>query len=245
MRWFHLMTVLCVFAMSTACATPPRNLFRLGETDLSIKTSAYPEFTADDWSSITATSCITHLYRCNFDESGQVTQFEPMDLSAPNFKALSDEAIRSWKFMSGKSGQCFVDFIYSADGGTRIVIVPESMAKEIAARRARLRTVDDPAKPKVKSIATVLPRYPFEALKKGQSGVVTVRFDVSPEGRPENTRIERSEPENVFDRATLQAHKRWRYPTLEQEPNKVRKGLTASVYFKPTGTFGYECELGY
>ncbi len=231
--------------MTTACVTTPRTLFVLGETDLSIKTSAYPEFTAEDWSSATIRSCITHLYRCEFDEHGQVTKFEPMDLSAPDFKAYSDEAIRSWKFMGGKSGQCFVDFIYSADEGTRVVIVPEPMAKEIAAKRARLRSVDATGKLKIKSITTVLPRYPLEALRKGQAGVVTVRFDVSPEGHPENPRVERSEPQNVFDRATLQALSHWRYPTLAQEPDKVRKGLTASIYFKPEGTFGYECELGY
>lgn len=238
---------LMILTLTGACATHTKNISIVGDVNLELKTSVYAELEKADWNAEKDQSCVTHLYRCAFDSTGTVTQIEPMDLSSPAFKEFSDEAMRSWSFKTGKSGQCFVDYIYSRDGSTRVLIIPEELAQDVVEKRTRLRAEREKPgqKAKVKSLKQVTPKYPREAALNGQAGVVTVRFDVNPDGIPENFQVQRSVPLKVFDFETLRSLRQWRYPTLTQEPDKQRQGIQVTVYYKREGTLGYECELGY
>lgn len=55
------------------------------------------------------------------------------------------------------------------------------------------------------------PEYPPEAAQRGVEGHVTVEFDVTADGGVDNAEVVESEPAGVFDRAALDAVRRWRY----------------------------------
>lgn len=60
------------------------------------------------------------------------------------------------------------------------------------------------------------PRYPVAAAQQGVSGKVLLVVDVAADGSVRGVEIEKSEPAGVFDAATLEAVKQWRFePALE------------------------------
>lgn len=56
-----------------------------------------------------------------------------------------------------------------------------------------------------KIIRMIQPRYPFDAKQKGINGKVLLRFVVSADGTVVEPHVVKSEPENVFDQAALDA----------------------------------------
>ncbi|WP_203292170.1 energy transducer TonB [Maricaulis parjimensis] len=64
------------------------------------------------------------------------------------------------------------------------------------------------------------PRYPYEAAVSDLDGVVYVRFDVTADGRTENVEVIGSFPPGIFDDASVEAVRRWRYQpaTRDGEP---------------------------
>lgn len=60
-----------------------------------------------------------------------------------------------------------------------------------------------------------LPTYPGRAYQNGRQGWVVVRFDVDSDGRVARTRIARSVPDGVFDRASRRAVSNWIFSPLE------------------------------
>jgi TonB family protein len=58
--------------------------------------------------------------------------------------------------------------------------------------------------------------YPPQAQRDGREGYVTVEFDVTPEGSVDNAEVVESEPAELFDRAALEAVRRWRYAPDER-----------------------------
>lgn len=63
----------------------------------------------------------------------------------------------------------------------------------------------------LRAVSTPAPDYPPAALRAGDSGEVVVEFTVNPDGSVGNPRVVRSSPPRVFDRAALNAVRRWRY----------------------------------
>ena len=57
----------------------------------------------------------------------------------------------------------------------------------------------------------VQPIYPFAAKKQGLTGEVVVRCLIQPEGRATHIRVVASEPDGVFDEATIRAIEKWRF----------------------------------
>lgn len=55
------------------------------------------------------------------------------------------------------------------------------------------------------------PKYPASAVKKGVDGCVVVSFLIDAQGRAEKVEVIESKPKDVFDKATLQALKQWRF----------------------------------
>lgn len=60
-------------------------------------------------------------------------------------------------------------------------------------------------------IDTPAPRYPPQALRRGETGTVLVRVDVGPDGVPTSTSIVQSSRSRLLDRAALDAVRRWRF----------------------------------
>ena len=60
-----------------------------------------------------------------------------------------------------------------------------------------------------------LPAYPASAYRNGRQGWVVVRFHVYSDGSVHRTRIARSVPDGVFDRAAMSAVSDWEFRPLE------------------------------
>lgn len=57
----------------------------------------------------------------------------------------------------------------------------------------------------------VLPDYPRRAFNSGRQGWVIMRLDVKVDGNTDNVQIERSLPQGLFDGASIQAVKAWKF----------------------------------
>lgn len=66
----------------------------------------------------------------------------------------------------------------------------------------------------LRPVSTPAPAYPPEALRAGESGEVVVEFTVNPDGSVSNPRVVRATPPRTFDRAALNAVRRWRFQPI-------------------------------
>ena len=81
-------------------------------------------------------------------------------------------------------------------------------------------------------IQRVNPEYPREAERRGTEGSVEVSFTVSPEGKVSDVIIVNAEPSDIFDRAAVDAVRRWRYEPKKVGGVPVEAHLQALVQFK-------------
>lgn len=74
----------------------------------------------------------------------------------------------------------------------------------------------------------VAPRYPPNAYRSRQGGSVTVSFTVRRSGRTGHIRVLMSKPHHVFDRATVEAVRQWRF-----QPVKTPTQVVQTINFTP------------
>jgi TonB family protein len=87
-----------------------------------------------------------------------------------------------------------------------------------------------------KRIRYVTPEYPREALQKKLSGEVRVRITVDTDGTVKTASIISSNPPGVFDRAALEAVRRWRYKPIEIDGTAVEGSALTNLIFQPDTT---------
>lgn len=85
----------------------------------------------------------------------------------------------------------------------------------------------------VKRIRYVTPDYPTDALSRRLGGVVTIEFKIDSKGAPRDVRVLKAEPAKVFDRAAVDAVKRWRYEPLLIDGAPVEVPMHFSIRFAP------------
>ncbi len=76
----------------------------------------------------------------------------------------------------------------------------------------------------------ITPAYPERCRSKGAHGVVTVQFDVTPEGNVTNPRIIES-PDRCFDRPIRNAVSKWKYPPASSRLG-MRYGMVETFSFQ-------------
>ncbi len=65
-------------------------------------------------------------------------------------------------------------------------------------------------------ISTATPEYPLSAVRDRIEGAVDVAFTITRDGKVRDVQVLQSEPARVFDRAAVDAVKRWRFdPRIE------------------------------
>ena len=74
------------------------------------------------------------------------------------------------------------------------------------------------------AVSTPAPQFPAEAYRNRQSGEVQVEFVVGTNGSVTSSRVVRSNPRRVFDRAALEAVNRWRFQPVA-EPITSRRTI--------------------
>jgi protein TonB len=71
-------------------------------------------------------------------------------------------------------------------------------------------------------ISTPQPQYPEDALRRGQTGAVTLEFTVNPDGSVGNLVVVSATPRGVFERGVQSAVRRWRFQPIAA-PQTVRR----------------------
>ena len=78
----------------------------------------------------------------------------------------------------------------------------------------------------------VEPKFPKKAARKGQSGQVTISFDVDPQGKPTNLNIEKAYPKRIFEKAAKEAVRQWQFiPKFENNIPTKDIGLVFTLTF--------------
>lgn len=98
----------------------------------------------------------------------------------------------------------------------------QQAAQQQAAQQQAAQTAAAPARSaapvassELRALSTPAPAFPAEALRAAQSGEVQVEFTVSPDGSVSAARVVRSTPPRIFDRAAVNAVKRWRFQPVD------------------------------
>ncbi|KAF1697725.1 energy transducer TonB [Pseudoxanthomonas koreensis] len=77
------------------------------------------------------------------------------------------------------------------------------------------------------------PRYPPEAMRRGDAGTVVLLVAVDPEGRPVSIDVTRRSGSRELDRAAVEAVSRWRFePARDAAGNPVAGNLSVPIDFK-------------
>lgn len=77
------------------------------------------------------------------------------------------------------------------------------------------------------------PKYPSIAISRNIEGFVDVKFDITKIGTTKNITVVRAQPEGIFDRAAVNAVKRWRYrPKMEEGKAVAFPGMVQRISFK-------------
>ncbi len=96
-------------------------------------------------------------------------------------------------------------------------VLPKKMVKnvkrvEVSFKEPVYESVDSTL-----ALKKVEPRYPRRAKKRGIEGHVDISFKIRPNGEVFDMKITNSKPAGVFDRAALQALKRWKFSTFSKD----------------------------
>jgi TonB family protein len=80
--------------------------------------------------------------------------------------------------------------------------------------------------------AFMAPAYPARARERGTEGWVDLEFTVSTDGATRDAVVREAEPAGTFDRAALDAVKRWRYEPRVVDGNVVEQRVQARLRFR-------------
>lgn len=88
---------------------------------------------------------------------------------------------------------------------------------------------DNEARP----IVRVAPKYPITAMRDGKQGWVQLAFSIDEVGRVKNIKVLASEPNRVFNKAAIQALKKWKYKAKIVSGKPIEQhNLTVQLDFK-------------
>jgi len=80
-------------------------------------------------------------------------------------------------------------------------------------------------------VSSPSPRYPQDALRRGESGKVMVRIEVGPDGVPTAASIVESSQSRALDKAALDAVKRWRFSPAVADGHPVVGSVVVPIEF--------------
>jgi protein TonB len=82
-------------------------------------------------------------------------------------------------------------------------------------------------------LVRVEPQYPERARQRGVEGWVVVEFTISAAGTVKSPRVVAYHPSTIFNRAALQAIRKWKYnPKIEEGVAVERPGVTVKLTFE-------------
>ena len=108
----------------------------------------------------------------------------------------------------------------------------DTLERAIAAARATPLSKQVP-QPEIQRTRYVPPEYPPGALQKGIQGDVRVRITVAADGKVKSATVVNSSPAAVFDRAALEAVRRWRFKPLSVNDPGIEATVMTDLLFRP------------
>lgn len=85
-------------------------------------------------------------------------------------------------------------------------------------------------------LVRIEPDYPIDAEQRGIEGWVTIQFSITRAGTVENAAVVAAHPPRVFDRAALQAVRKWKYnPKILNGEAVERRGVQVTLMFQLGG----------
>ncbi|MFC3816404.1 energy transducer TonB [Lysobacter sp. GCM10012299] len=78
---------------------------------------------------------------------------------------------------------------------------------------------------------TPAPRYPTQALRRGESGTVNVRVEIGPDGAPAQVSVEGSSGSRYLDRAAVDAVRRWHFRPAMSNGQPVSGSVIVPIRF--------------
>lgn len=82
-------------------------------------------------------------------------------------------------------------------------------------------------------ITTPAPRYPTQALRRGESGTVMVKAEIGPDGVPTAVEVAKGSGSRYLDRAATDAVRRWRFRPAMNGEQPVAGTVMVPISFEP------------
>jgi TonB family protein len=79
------------------------------------------------------------------------------------------------------------------------------------------------------------PAYPKDALAQHINGKVVLLIDIDAQGNPTNVVVDKSEPAGVFDQASIDAARKWKFQPAVKEGHPVAGRISVPVQFESGG----------
>jgi protein TonB len=105
-----------------------------------------------------------------------------------------------------------------------------------ASRSAAPAAEAAPSAADFRRIRYVAPVYPDAALRRGQSGDVRVRLTVDSDGRVSDVQVLSATPAGVFERAAVNAVRKWRFEPIVRNGRAIEASVTSTISFRPDDT---------
>lgn len=128
----------------------------------------------------------------------------------------------------------------SADGDERPQLVetappppPEPPVAPTPSRPTAPATTAASSQPQPIAGQTPAPRYPTQALRRGERGTVTVRAEIGPDGVPTSVSVARGSGSRSLDRAAVDAVRRWRFRPAQANGQPTVGSVMIPVSFNP------------
>lgn len=118
----------------------------------------------------------------------------------------------------------------SGDGRPRLVETAPPAPPPTAPRPA---TPAATATTRPEPISTPSPRYPTQALRRGESGTVMVKAQIGPDGVPTTVEVAKGSGSRYLDRAATDAVRRWRFRPAMNGEQPVAGTVMVPISFEP------------
>jgi protein TonB len=166
----------------------------------------------------------------------QLGQLRAVDVAGTQYatsaRALSDRLLERGR---GAVGERKPDIAQNYAAAARQVGVNEAGVAALERDVAQLRSAGATptvSNDQIKRTRYIAPEYPREAMFKNIEGSVKVRFTIDSDGKVSEAFVVSSTPDRVFDKAALNAVRRWRFEPLAVAGEPAQATIETTVVFK-------------